>query len=41
MNDTTPSDWIDDILNDESFDDILDFESILDESYDDQSTEDY
>jgi hypothetical protein len=41
MNDTVQSDWIDDILDDESSDDMLDFESVLDESFDDLSTEDY
>ena len=41
MNDTVQSDWIDDILDDESSDDMLDFESVLDESFDDLSIEDY
>ena len=41
MNDTVQSDWIDDILDDESSDDMLYFESVLDESFDDLSTEDY
>ena len=41
MNDTVQSDWIDDILDDETSDDMLDFECVLDESFDDLSTEDY
>lgn len=41
MNDSIETDWIDEILDDNTSDDLLDFESILDESFDDLSTEDY